>query len=132
MKAKATGEELEEIPVAYDALAVVTPVQSRKAAHPPTSWKISSAVKSPIGNKWAGDDRKIVVYSLETSSGTYEFFKKRAEKQELHEQQPFHAPPQDHHTIGQPNAEPSALWVLICILIKTLARILRRQTLSPT
>ena len=35
---------------------------------------------------------KIIVYSRETSSGTYEFFKeKRPKKQELYERQPLHA-----------------------------------------
>ena len=65
MKAKAAGEDLAEVPIAYDALAVVVhpsnPVIFRGKV---TNWQ-------QVG----GDDRKIVVYSRETSSGTYEFFK---------------------------------------------------------
>ena len=75
MKAKAAGEELEEIPVAYDALAVVV--------HP--SNKVSNLTREQLEGiftgkikNWkevGGADMKIVAYSRETSSGTYEFFK---------------------------------------------------------
>lgn len=74
MKAKAAGEELEEIPVAYDALAVVVHRQSVKQL---TRRQLEDIFRGKITN-WkqvGGDDRKIVVYSRETSSGTYEFFK---------------------------------------------------------
>ena len=52
MKMKQSGHEPCEFVVAYDALAKIT------------NWK-------EVG----GNDAKIVVYSRETSSGTYEFFK---------------------------------------------------------
>ena len=55
MKAKAAGEELAEITIAYDALAVRV------------------------------------------------FQRERAKKQELYEQQPFHACHRSNHTIGQPD-----------------------------
>ena len=75
MKIKSAGEDVAEIVVAYDALAVV--------AHPSnpvkqlTRQQLEDIFRGKIA-KWkqvGGDDRKIVVYSRETSSGTYEFFK---------------------------------------------------------
>ena len=75
MKIKSAGEDGVEIVVAYDALAVV--------AHPSnpvkqlTRQQLEDIFRGKITN-WkqvGGDDRKIVVYSRETSSGTYEFFK---------------------------------------------------------
>ena len=74
MKAKAAGE-LEEIPVAYDALAVV--VHPSNPVKQLTRRQLEDIFRGKITN-WkqvGGDDRKIVVYSRETSSGTYEFFK---------------------------------------------------------
>ncbi|OKZ21842.1 MAG: phosphate ABC transporter substrate-binding protein [Bacteroides finegoldii] len=74
-KIKSAGEDVAEIVVAYDALAVV--------AHPSnpvkqlTRQQLEDIFRGKITN-WkqvGGDDRKIVVYSRETSSGTYEFFK---------------------------------------------------------
>ena len=75
MKIKSAGEDVAEIVVAYDALAVV--------AHPSnpvkqlTRQQLEDIFRGKITN-WkqvGGDDRTIVVYSRETSSGTYEFFK---------------------------------------------------------
>ena len=75
MKIKSAGEDVAEIVVAYDALDVV--------AHPSnpvkqlTRQQLEDIFRGKITN-WkqvGGDDRKIVVYSRETSSGTYEFFK---------------------------------------------------------
>lgn len=75
MKIKSAGEDVAEIVVAYDALAVV--------AHPSnpvkqlTRQQLEDIFRGKITN-WkqvGGDNRKIVVYSRETSSGTYEFFK---------------------------------------------------------
>lgn len=75
MKAKAAGEEQEEVPVAYDALAVV--VHPSNPVKQLTRQQLEDIFRGKITN-WkqvGGDDRKIVVYSRETSSGTYEFFK---------------------------------------------------------
>ena len=75
MKIKSAGEDVAEIVVAYDALAVV--------AHPSnpvkqlTRQQLEDIFRGII-TYWkqvGGDDRKIVVYSRETSSGTYEFYK---------------------------------------------------------
>ena len=75
MKAKAAGEELAEITIAYDALAVV--VHPSNPVKQLTRRQLEDIFRGKITN-WkqvGGDDRKIVVYSRETSSGTYEFFK---------------------------------------------------------
>lgn len=75
MKAKAAGEKLEEVPIAYDALAVV--VHPSNPVKQLTRQQLEDIFRGKITN-WkqvGGDDRKIVVYSRETSSGTYEFFK---------------------------------------------------------
>ena len=75
MKLKKAKQEADEVIVAYDALAVIVhpdnPVQQL------TREQLEGIFRGKITN-WkevGGEDRKIVVYSRETSSGTYEFFK---------------------------------------------------------
>lgn len=75
MKLKKVKQEADEVIVAYDALAVIVhpdnPVQQL------TREQLEGIFRGKITN-WkevGGEDRKIVVYSRETSSGTYEFFK---------------------------------------------------------
>ena len=80
MKVKAAGEDLAEVPIAYDALAVV--VHPSNPVKQLTRQQLEDIFRGKINN-WkqvGGDDRKIVVYSRETSSGTYEFFKESALK----------------------------------------------------
>lgn len=75
MKVKAAKQEVEEKIVAYDALAVV--VHPSNPVKQLTRQQLEAIFRGKITN-WkqvGGDDRKIVVYSRETSSGTYEFFK---------------------------------------------------------
>ena len=79
MKIKSAGEDVAEIvaevPIAYDALAVV--VHPSNPVKQLTRQQLEDIFRGKITN-WqqvGGDDRKIVVYSRETSSGTYEFFK---------------------------------------------------------
>ena len=75
LKDMAKKGQLEEIPVAYDALAVV--VHPSNPVKQLTRRQLEDIFRGKITN-WkqvGGDDRKIVVYSRETSSGTYEFFK---------------------------------------------------------
>lgn len=75
MKVKAAGQEVDEVIVAYDALAVV--VHPSNPVKQLTRKQLEDIFRGKITN-WkqvGGDDRKIVVYSRETSSGTYEFFK---------------------------------------------------------
>ena len=75
MKIKEAGEEVEEVIVAYDALAVV--VHPSNPVKQLTRKLLEDIFRGKITN-WqqeGGEDQKIVVYSRETSSGTYEFFK---------------------------------------------------------
>ena len=75
MKAKSAGEDLVEAIIAYDALAVV--VHPSNPVRQLPREQLEGIFRGKITN-WkevGGEDRKIVVYSRETSSGTYEFFK---------------------------------------------------------
>ena len=76
-KMKFASENLQEaeVVVAYDALAVV--VNPSNPVDSLTREQLEAIFRGKIAN-WkdvGGEDRKIVVYSRETSSGTYEFFK---------------------------------------------------------
>ena len=69
------GQEVKEVIVAYDALAVI--VNPGNPVSRLTRAQLEAIFRGKITN-WkqvGGEDRKIVVYSRETSSGTYEFFK---------------------------------------------------------
>lgn len=75
MKVKAAKQQVDEAVVAYDALAVV--VHPSNPVKQLTRQQLEDIFRGKITN-WkqvGGNDRKIVVYSRETSSGTYEFFK---------------------------------------------------------
>ena len=68
-------EPVEELTVAFDALAVI--VHPSNPVSRLTREQLEGIFRGKITN-WkqvGGEDRKIVVYSRETSSGTYEFFK---------------------------------------------------------
>ena len=69
------GRPVEELTVAFDALAVI--VHPSNPVSRLTREQLDGIFRGKITN-WkqvGGEDRKIVVYSRETSSGTYEFFK---------------------------------------------------------
>lgn len=75
MKFVEIGLDAREVIVAYDALAVV--VNPSNPVDSLTREQLEAIFRGKITN-WkdvGGEDRKIVVYSRETSSGTYEFFK---------------------------------------------------------
>ena len=75
MKFAEEGLKATEVIVAYDALAVV--VHPSNPVSKLTREQLEAIFRGKITN-WkevGGEDRKIVVYSRETSSGTYEFFK---------------------------------------------------------
>ena len=75
MKFAEEGLKATEVTVAYDALAVVVHPSNPVARL--TREQLEAIFRGKITN-WkevGGEDRKIVVYSRETSSGTYEFFK---------------------------------------------------------
>lgn len=82
MSLKKSGKNLREVIVAYDALAVV--VNPRNPVSHLTRTQLEAIFRGKVTN-WSqvtdpvtgrrGPDLKIIVYSRETSSGTYEFFK---------------------------------------------------------
>ena len=75
MKLKAAGQEVKEVIIAYDALAII--VHPDNPVSRLTRQQLEGIFCGKIVN-WkqvGGPDMKIIVYSRETSSGTYEFFK---------------------------------------------------------
>jgi len=89
LKLKEQSKPFKEIIIAYDALAVV--VHPSNKVSQLTREQIEGIYTGKITN-WkevGGDNLRMVVYSRETSSGTYEFFKE--------------------HVLGRKNFAPSAL-----------------------
>ena len=75
LKLQEAGRAFKEITIAYDALAVI--VNPNNKVDQLTREQLEGIFTGKITN-WkevGGEDLKIVVYSRETSSGTYEFFK---------------------------------------------------------
>lgn len=74
-KLKESGKNVKEVIVAYDALAVV--VNPQNGVSELTREQLEGIFTGKIKNwkELGGEDMKIVPYSRETSSGTYEFFK---------------------------------------------------------
>lgn len=75
LKIAESGKEIEQITVAFDALSVV--VNPENKVNQLTREQLEKIFTGAIKN-WkevGGEDEKIVVYSRESSSGTYEFFK---------------------------------------------------------
>ncbi len=80
MKLQEAGIKYKEVVVAYDALAVV--VNPGNKVSQLTRAQLEGIFTGKIKN-WkevGGDDLKMVVYSRESSSGTYEFFKEHVMK----------------------------------------------------
>lgn len=75
MKAWSVGANIEEIIVAYDALAVV--VHPSNLVQRLTRKQLEDIFRGKITNwnQLGGENRKIIVYSRESTSGTYEYFK---------------------------------------------------------
>jgi phosphate transport system substrate-binding protein len=75
MKLKDAGKAYKEVTIAYDALAVI--VSPTNKVSQLTREQLEGIFTGKITN-WkevGGEDLKIIVYSRETSSGTYEFFR---------------------------------------------------------
>ena len=75
MKLQDAGKAIKEVTIAYDALAVVVNPQNKVSQL--TREQLEGIFTGKITN-WkdlGGDDMKIIVYSRESSSGTYDFFK---------------------------------------------------------
>lgn len=74
-KLKKSGKEVQELIIAYDALAVV--IHPENPVNQLTREQLDSIFTGKITNwkRVGGPDMKIIPYARETSSGTYEFFK---------------------------------------------------------
>lgn len=75
LKLQDAGKSAKEVTIAYDALAVV--VNPSNKVSKLTREQLEGVFTGKITN-WkeiGGDDMKIIAYSRESSSGTYEFFK---------------------------------------------------------
>lgn len=75
LKMQDAGKAYKEVTIAYDALAVI--VNPANKVSQLTREQLEGIFTGKITN-WkevGGEDLKIIVYSRETSSGTYEFFK---------------------------------------------------------
>ena len=75
LKMQEAGKAFKEVIIAFDALAVI--VNPSNTVSQLTREQLEGIFTGKIAN-WkevGGEDGKIVVYSRETSSGTYEFFK---------------------------------------------------------
>jgi len=75
MKLQNAGKSVSEVIIAYDALAVVVNPENKVSKL--TREQLEGIFTGKITN-WkevGGEDMKIIAYSRETSSGTYEFFK---------------------------------------------------------
>ena len=103
MKLKAAKQEVEEVIIAYDALAVI--VNPSNPVSQLTRQQLEAIFRGKITNwkQLGGPDMKIIVYSRETSSGTYE-------EQELHEQQLVHA----RHRSRDPVCKPDQRRYRLC------------------
>ena len=75
LKFSEAKKEIESVTIAFDALAVI--VHPSNKVKQLTREQLEDIYTGKIKN-WkevGGDDAKIVAYSRESSSGTYEFFK---------------------------------------------------------
>lgn len=77
LKMQDAGKPFKEVKVAYDALSVI--VNTGNTVSQLTRQQLEDIFTGKITNwsKVGGADLKIIVYSRESSSGTYEFFKEK-------------------------------------------------------
>jgi phosphate transport system substrate-binding protein len=74
-KLQEAGKSVKEVVAAYDALAVVVNTGNKVSQLTREQLEGIFTGKTKNWKEVGGDDERIVVYSRETSSGTYEFFK---------------------------------------------------------
>lgn len=105
MKVKAAGEDLAEVPIAYDALAVV--VHPSNPVKQLTRQQLEDIFRGKITKLAASGRRRPQNRSL-LPRDFLRYLRvlqgKRTEKQELHEQQSLHACHGSHYPIRQPNS----------------------------
>lgn len=79
-KMQEAGKTVKEVIIAYDALAVI--INPGNKVNKLTREQLEGIFTGKITNwkELGGDDMKIIPYSRETSSGTYEFFKENVLK----------------------------------------------------
>jgi len=75
MKMKEAGKSVKETIIAYDALAVIVNPSNNVSKLTREQLESIFTGKTTNWKQVGGPDLKIIVYSRETSSGTYEFFK---------------------------------------------------------
>ncbi|MFA9290188.1 MAG: PstS family phosphate ABC transporter substrate-binding protein [Solirubrobacteraceae bacterium] len=77
LKFTSAGSSVKEVTIAFDALSVV--VNPSNKISQLTKEQLEKIYTGKISNwkELGGDDMKIVVYTRESSSGTYEFFKEK-------------------------------------------------------
>jgi len=80
LKVTEAGKSLKEVVIAYDALSLI--VNPANKISQLTREQLEGIFTGKISNwkELGGDDLKIIVYSRENSSGTYEFFKEHVLK----------------------------------------------------
>lgn len=104
MKVKAAGEDLAEVPIAYDALAVVVhPLQPGETTDPAATGRHLPGQNHQLATSgWRRPQNRSL---LPRNFLRYlrVFQGKRTEKQELHEQQSLHACHWSHYPIRQPD-----------------------------
>lgn len=83
LKLRESGRAVTEVEIAYDALAVI--VHPGNKVSRLTREQLEGIFTGKIKNRKevGGDDLKIVPYSREMSSDTYEFFKERVLKNKI-------------------------------------------------
>ena len=100
MKVKAAGEDLAEVPIAYDALAVV--VHPSNPVTQLTRQQLEDIFRGKITNwQQVGGNRSLLPRNFLRYLRVFQG--KRTEKQELHEQQSLHACHWSHYPIRQPD-----------------------------
>jgi len=75
MKMKDAGKAYKEVTIAYDALAVVVNPSNKVSQLKREQLEEIFTGKVTNWKEVGGDDQKIILYSRESSSGTFEFFK---------------------------------------------------------
>ena len=132
MKMQDAGRAFKEVTIANDALSVVVNPQNKVSKL--TREQLEGIFTGKIKN-WkevGGDDMEIVVYSRETSSGTYEFFKENVmNHKELCIFCVEHAGDGSNYSIGEPDKRSNRL-CRTCVSIergKRYSSFLRRKNL---